>query len=67
MDGSSSVLWAGAGDVLRLMDVLRVDTDKDVYISLPRGSIDAARSPASPLDAPHLAFPYLLANGLLLS
>lgn len=58
MDGRSSVLWAGAGDVLRLVDVLRVDPDEDVYISLPRASIDAARSPTSPLDAPHLAFPY---------
>ena len=67
MDGRSSVLWAGAADVLRLVDVLRVGTDKDVYISLSRASIDATRTPTSPLDAPHLPFPYLLANGLLLS
>ena len=67
MDGPSSVLCAGAGDVLRLVDVLRVDPDEDVYISLPRAPIDAARSPTSPLDAPHLPFPYLLANGLVLS
>ena len=50
MDGRSSVLWAGAGDVLRRVDVLRVDPDEDGYISLPRAPSDAARAPPSPLD-----------------
>ncbi|KAI4966002.1 hypothetical protein ZWY2020_047257 [Hordeum vulgare] len=68
VSGSSS---SGAGDVLRLMDLLGVVPDEDVYVSLLRDSVDAAEVAAvhshvvSTRAAPGLPLP--LANRLLLA
>ncbi|XP_048547825.1 pentatricopeptide repeat-containing protein At1g31790-like [Triticum urartu] len=65
--GSSS----GAGDVLRLMGLLRVAPDEDVYVSLLRDSVDAAEVAAvhAHVAATRAAsgLPLPLANRLLLA
>lgn len=60
---------SGAGDVLRLMDVLGVAPDEDVYISLLKDSVDAAEVAAVHGHIKRAAFPLPqpLANRLLLT
>ncbi|XP_047093896.1 pentatricopeptide repeat-containing protein At1g31790-like [Lolium rigidum] len=60
---------SGAGDVLRLMDVLCVAPDEDVYISLLKDSGDAAEAAAVHAHIKRAAspLPLPLANRLLLT
>ncbi|XP_071682255.1 pentatricopeptide repeat-containing protein At1g31790 [Lolium perenne] len=60
---------SGAGDVLRLMDVLCVAPGEDVYISLLKDSVDASEVAAVHAHIKRAAFPLPLplANRLLLT
>ncbi|KAM0856487.1 hypothetical protein ACQ4PT_049098 [Festuca glaucescens] len=69
MNTVSSRSSSGAGDVLRLMDVLCVAPDEDVYISLLKDSVDASEVAAVHAHIKCAAFPLplSLANRLLLT